>query len=206
MKKNKGFTLVELLAVIVILAVIALIATPVVLSMIESSRKGAAESSMLSYVDATEKTIVTALMSNSSAIDYDQRYTLDSTSTLTLNAVNGDQPCIASGKKAYETTTTASDLAALVSGKCDQANSFVPNSAYDTKNSKAVSLTVDLKGDQPDATAADSVVLVSGNIVTEAKLKFSKYYVSYFYDRTAGTSVYCSNDTGFVAKAENCPA
>ena len=56
--KQKGFTLVELLAVIVILAVIALIATPQVLSMIESSRKGAAESSVISYVVAVEKTIV----------------------------------------------------------------------------------------------------------------------------------------------------
>jgi prepilin-type N-terminal cleavage/methylation domain-containing protein len=36
--KKKGFTLVELLAVIVILAVIALIATPSVLKMIEQSR------------------------------------------------------------------------------------------------------------------------------------------------------------------------
>ena len=50
MNNKKGFTLVELLAVIVILAVIALIATPQVLGMIESARKGAAESSTLSYV------------------------------------------------------------------------------------------------------------------------------------------------------------
>ena len=37
--KRKGFTLVELLAVIVILAVIALIATPAVLNIIEDSKK-----------------------------------------------------------------------------------------------------------------------------------------------------------------------
>lgn len=40
-KANKGFTLVELLAVIVILAIISLIATPIVVSIIENSRKGA---------------------------------------------------------------------------------------------------------------------------------------------------------------------
>ena len=199
MKKNTGFTLVELLAVIVILAVIALIATPVVLSMIESSRKGAAESSMLSY-------IVTQLMSNSSAIDYDQRYNLDSTSTLTLNAINGEKACIVSGKKPSDTTTTPSDLSDVEasSGKC--ATGSTTNPAYDTKNSAPVSITVDLKGDQPDATATGSVVLVEGNIVKEAKLKFSKYYVSYFYDKANGTSVYCSNDSAFVDTAADCEA
>ena len=37
---KKGFTLVELLAVIVILAVIALIATPIVLNLIKTAKKG----------------------------------------------------------------------------------------------------------------------------------------------------------------------
>lgn len=77
MKKNNGFTLVELLAVIVILAVIALIATPIVLNMIESSRKGAAESSALSYIDATEKSIMTGLMNSTSSTDYDKTYIVE---------------------------------------------------------------------------------------------------------------------------------
>lgn len=58
MKANKGFTLIELLAVIVILAVIALIATPTILGVIETARKGAAESSAYGYVDAVEKAII----------------------------------------------------------------------------------------------------------------------------------------------------
>ena len=41
--KKKGFTLVELLAVIVILAIIALISTPIILGVIEKTRIGAAE-------------------------------------------------------------------------------------------------------------------------------------------------------------------
>ena len=44
MKKNKGFTLVELLAVIVILAVILVMAVPQIMSVIESARKGSIES------------------------------------------------------------------------------------------------------------------------------------------------------------------
>ena len=38
-EKNKGFTLVELLAVIVILALIALIATPIILNVINDAKK-----------------------------------------------------------------------------------------------------------------------------------------------------------------------
>ena len=56
--REKGFTLVELLAVIVILAIIALIATPAILNVIEKARKGAAESSALGYIDAVEKQIM----------------------------------------------------------------------------------------------------------------------------------------------------
>lgn len=57
MRSNKGFTLIELLAVIVILAIIALIATPMVLNTIDDARKGAAQSSALTYVSEVEKQI-----------------------------------------------------------------------------------------------------------------------------------------------------
>ncbi|MFV0249577.1 MAG: prepilin-type N-terminal cleavage/methylation domain-containing protein [Bacilli bacterium] len=53
--KNKGFTLVELLAVIVVLAVIAVISTPIILGVIETAKQGAAKSSVLGYVDTIEK-------------------------------------------------------------------------------------------------------------------------------------------------------
>lgn len=56
MKLNKkGFTLVELLAVIVILAIIMLIATPSILNIIGEARKGAARSSAMGYINAIEK-------------------------------------------------------------------------------------------------------------------------------------------------------
>ena len=56
--KNKGFTLIELLAVIVILAIIALIATPMILGVIDTAKRGSAESAALGYVDAVEKSIM----------------------------------------------------------------------------------------------------------------------------------------------------
>ena len=57
--KKKGFTLIELLAVIVILAVIALIAIPIITNVIEKAKVGSAESSVVGYVDAVEKLIIT---------------------------------------------------------------------------------------------------------------------------------------------------
>ena len=54
MKNKKGYTLVELLAVIVILAIIALIAVPKILSMIENAKKSAAVDSVYGYIEAIE--------------------------------------------------------------------------------------------------------------------------------------------------------
>ena len=56
MKKKNGFTLVELLAVIVILAIILVIAVPQVLSSIESARLGSIESSV-KMIAKTGKTL-----------------------------------------------------------------------------------------------------------------------------------------------------
>ncbi len=61
MKIKKGFTLVELLAVIVVLGIIALVITPVILEMIKTAENGTAESAMLGYVRAVEKYYVDSL-------------------------------------------------------------------------------------------------------------------------------------------------
>jgi len=52
--KKKGFTLVELLAVIVILAIISLIATPMIMGVIEKSKKGAFKSSVNGILSSIE--------------------------------------------------------------------------------------------------------------------------------------------------------
>ncbi len=59
MKKRNAFTLIELLAVIVVLAIIALIATPIVMNTIKKSQKGAAERSADNYIDAVETAVAT---------------------------------------------------------------------------------------------------------------------------------------------------
>ena len=68
-KRNKGFTLVELLAVIVILALIALIATPIILNVISDAKKQAAKDSAYGYMDAVEKYIVSSELEDKSIND-----------------------------------------------------------------------------------------------------------------------------------------
>ena len=68
-RKNKGFTLVELLAVIVILALIALIATPIILNVINDAKKQAAKDSAYGYMDAVEKYIVSSELEDESIND-----------------------------------------------------------------------------------------------------------------------------------------
>ena len=64
MKRRNAFTLIELLAVIVVLAIIALIATPIVMNTIKKSQKGAAERSTDNYIDAVETTVATKRLDN----------------------------------------------------------------------------------------------------------------------------------------------
>ena len=55
MKKRNGFTLVELLAVIVILAIILVIAVPKILNVIADSTKSSFESSVVMIASSAEK-------------------------------------------------------------------------------------------------------------------------------------------------------
>ena len=62
MKNEKNaFTLIELLAIIVILAIIAVITVPIILNIIENSRKGAATDSAYGFKDSVNKYYITKL-------------------------------------------------------------------------------------------------------------------------------------------------
>lgn len=91
MKANKGFTLIELLAVIVILAIIALIATPVILGVVETARKGAAQSSILGYIDAVEKQVMINEMDDTKKEITDGEYTIGELTTAGVTA-KGELP------------------------------------------------------------------------------------------------------------------
>lgn len=77
-KKNKAFTLIELLAIIVILAIIAVITVPVILNIIENSRKGAAKDSAYGYKDSINKYYLGRLSGQSNYNMPDGVYTINS--------------------------------------------------------------------------------------------------------------------------------
>ena len=66
MKKENAFTLIELLAVIVVLAIIALIATPIVMNTIKNAKKGAAERSADNYIKQVETAVAEAKLEKNS--------------------------------------------------------------------------------------------------------------------------------------------
>ena len=88
-RKNRGFTLVELLAVIVILALIALIATPIILNVINDAKKQAAKDSAYGYMDAVEKYIVSSELEDKSI--QDGTYRVEDLNSMGVN-VKGSTP------------------------------------------------------------------------------------------------------------------
>ena len=88
MKNKKGFTLIELLAIIVILAIIAVITVPIILNVIDNSKRGAAIDSALGYRDAIHKGFLTDLALDNNNVLPSGVYVIDSTGKL-VNA-NGD--------------------------------------------------------------------------------------------------------------------
>ena len=91
MKKDKGFTLIELLAIIVILAVIAVITVPIILNIIENSKKGAVTDSAYGYKDALQKYNMTLLTKNSESEVLKGSYTVTELKNLGLE-ISGQEP------------------------------------------------------------------------------------------------------------------
>ena len=81
-KKKNAFTLIELLAIIVILAIIAVITVPIILNIIENSRKGAATDSAYGFKDSVNKTYVAELQNHN-------KLKLNDTYTVTNGTLSG---------------------------------------------------------------------------------------------------------------------
>ena len=69
MKKKKGFTLVELLAVITILAIIGLIATPLVIKYVNEAKKDSIEESLNGIERAALTYFTSENIRNSAVVD-----------------------------------------------------------------------------------------------------------------------------------------
>ena len=107
MKNKKGFTLLELLAVIVVLAIIALIATPIVMNTIKNAKKGAAERTADNYIKQVETTIAEKKLENNPLAD--GPYTIDSNGNLTGNGLTESVTIDMNGTKPSSGTVTISN-------------------------------------------------------------------------------------------------
>ena len=91
MRNKKGFTLIELLAIIVILAVIAVITVPIILNIIDNSKKGAISDSAYGYKDALQKYNMTVLTRNPESEGLKGSYTVTELKNLGLE-ISGQEP------------------------------------------------------------------------------------------------------------------
>lgn len=90
MKNNKGFTLMELLSIIVILAIIAVITVPIILKIVDNAKKGALSASAYGYKDAIDKFYVTEKTKNHDFSMVNNSYLIDTNGYLRF--VDNDHP------------------------------------------------------------------------------------------------------------------
>lgn len=187
MKRNeKGFTLIELLAVIVILAIISMITMPNVLSMINYSRQGSAETSMTNYVRAVEQTLMVKMMNPSSYFGYDDKYLVEDT---TLTTVDENE---VKEKRCINKETKEKEDGLLENGSCDSKTQNI-NPSYMT-------FSVKIKGIYPD-NYVGNIIVIKGDSITKAHLKINNYYVSYYYGDDGKVKV-CSDESRFLEENE----
>ena len=105
MKKNKGFTLVELLAVIVILAIIMIIAIPAVLQTMQSAR----QKTFKEYVTKVYSTAQNAYLANqtlgTNTSGVDEKTGIKMTATFTKKSDGTTRTQDYTGCKAYDVAT-----------------------------------------------------------------------------------------------------
>ena len=146
--KKKGFTLIELLAVIVVLAIIALIATPIVMNTIKNAKKGAAERSADSYIDAVETTVATSKLDSDGIPD--GTYTINEDGNLTGNGLkepleiemNGNKPT--SGTITIKNGQVTKDSTMTIGGYDVKYNE--DNKKYEATEKGNISSTVVYRG------------------------------------------------------------
>ena len=122
--RKKGYTLIELLAVMVVLAIVAVIAVPVILNVVEKARKQAAIASAKGYIEAIENEV--ALSSLKGLYYEDKEYMYDEIEA----SVKGTKPTagrynLSSSKVSNATfcikgyAVTYEDNEAVVGEECD---------------------------------------------------------------------------------------
>lgn len=144
---KKGFTLVELLAVIVILVIISLIAVPVILNLLSDSKKKAKDMSVENYLSAVEIAISTEKMNNRfnpnvCVIKSDGNLLCDGNKELGVD-INGERPT--GGWIIIEDGSTYKYSMSLNNGNVSntEENPFLVDAYYNLQTSSLSTPTID---------------------------------------------------------------
>ena len=133
MKNNKkGFTLVELLAVIVILAIIALIATPIILNVIDNAKEGSAKNSAYGYIDAVEKANAQQILKESNISVLNGTYTIgENGATVIESKAEGEKTSFA---VSFKGTAPTNGTLTYADGKLKSGNITVDGKKFNITN------------------------------------------------------------------------
>lgn len=115
MKSKKGFTLIELIAVLVILAILALIVTPLVMSIIKKAKDSANKRSIDAYGRAAELAVATYLLDNN---DFPESF-----SELTIETTGSEVSCA---------TTVLNEDSSVYLADCSVDGTLVSGYTYGT--------------------------------------------------------------------------
>ena len=179
-KKKRGFTLIQLLAVIIVLAIIALIATPIIFNVIENEKIKSIENSCYEVIDGVRTKYTEGLLNS-------EDETVKSKGNVTEITVSGEQPIagiweIDNSSNPNNRGIKIKDVkfASMKDYTCTNVNSD------GTINSK-VTCTKDGKNDEPDEvqptiTAKQATVKVNKGTTQEIK-----DYFTVKFGKTGGT-------------------
>ena len=127
MKRKNAFTLIELLAVIVVLAIIALIATPIVMNTIKNAKKGAAERSADSYIKQVETAVAEERLNKNEVLEGEYQITSDGNLCRDKSASCSDDNKI---KIEMSGTKPTSGKIKITNGSVDQTSSSMTIGDY----------------------------------------------------------------------------
>ena len=165
MKRKNAFTLIELLAVIVVLAIIALIATPIVMNTIKNAKKGAAERSADSYIKQVETAVAEERLNKNEVLEGEYQITSDGNLCRDKSASCSDDNKI---KIEMSGTKPTSGKIKITNGSVDQTSSSMTIGDYTVSyNSTKKTYEATEKGNTPQVevlcTAKTTGNVASGN-------------------------------------------
>ena len=163
MKKKNAFTLIELLAVIVVLAIIALIATPIVMNTIKNAKKGAAERSADSYVKQVEVAVAEERLSKNEVLEGEYQITSDGNLCRDNSANCSDDEKI---KIEMSGTKPTSGKIKITNGNVDQTSSSMTIGDYTVSyNSTKKTYEATEKGSTTPDTPQPTKTYTNGEVV-----------------------------------------